>query len=410
MALTLIKNVSDVLRTDAPGKVGRDAYLLAHTQLAAYELLEPDGELGGRQGDRRSRAHASGRGPQVRRRGRGALGRLLPAHARRLARKGRRAESNGDCPIAVELSQPDPGDFRGHAQSSGLSESPRPGSGSESPASRDGGLVRGIRATGRARPRRARRRRSSAPSTTSSALSFTSSHLSFGRVLDVGPLLLGLAFVLLLLAFDPIGIHVPLLACLPLGSARLRTARSRQTGVVFLRPGDGNASVERRRCNGNLGMDRHRGRRGRRSDSFSSSTRCEGNAGTITCRSASAPSTTAPSRPRAGARRAASERRREAARRARHPSADARRARSLPRRVAAGRGALRERPRGCGALRRARRRSRARGPRLSDRPTRSSRRRTSPSTIRTSSSVTGTGTRCSRPTATARTRRTCGRR
>lgn len=39
MALTLIKNVSDVLRTDAPGKVGRDAYLLAHTQIAAYELL-----------------------------------------------------------------------------------------------------------------------------------------------------------------------------------------------------------------------------------------------------------------------------------------------------------------------------------------------------------------------------------
>lgn len=39
MALTLIKNVSDVLRTDAPGKVGRDVYLLAHTQVAAYELL-----------------------------------------------------------------------------------------------------------------------------------------------------------------------------------------------------------------------------------------------------------------------------------------------------------------------------------------------------------------------------------
>jgi ferritin-like metal-binding protein YciE len=39
MAMTLIKNVSDVLRTDAPGKVGRDAYLLAHTQVAAYELL-----------------------------------------------------------------------------------------------------------------------------------------------------------------------------------------------------------------------------------------------------------------------------------------------------------------------------------------------------------------------------------
>lgn len=39
MAMTLIKNVSDVLRTDTPGKVGRDAYLLAHTQVAAYELL-----------------------------------------------------------------------------------------------------------------------------------------------------------------------------------------------------------------------------------------------------------------------------------------------------------------------------------------------------------------------------------
>jgi ferritin-like metal-binding protein YciE len=39
MAMTLIKNVSDVLRTDAPGKVGRDVYLLAHTQVAAYELL-----------------------------------------------------------------------------------------------------------------------------------------------------------------------------------------------------------------------------------------------------------------------------------------------------------------------------------------------------------------------------------
>jgi ferritin-like metal-binding protein YciE len=39
MALTLIKSVSDVLRTDTPGKVGRDVYLLAHTQVAAYELL-----------------------------------------------------------------------------------------------------------------------------------------------------------------------------------------------------------------------------------------------------------------------------------------------------------------------------------------------------------------------------------
>lgn len=40
MALSLMKGVSDVLRTDAPGKVGRDAYLLAHTQIVAYELLE----------------------------------------------------------------------------------------------------------------------------------------------------------------------------------------------------------------------------------------------------------------------------------------------------------------------------------------------------------------------------------
>jgi ferritin-like metal-binding protein YciE len=39
MALALMKGVSDVLRTDAAAKVGRDAYLLAHTQVAAYELL-----------------------------------------------------------------------------------------------------------------------------------------------------------------------------------------------------------------------------------------------------------------------------------------------------------------------------------------------------------------------------------
>ncbi len=35
-----MKGVSDVLRTDAPGKVGRDAYLLAQTQVVAYELLQ----------------------------------------------------------------------------------------------------------------------------------------------------------------------------------------------------------------------------------------------------------------------------------------------------------------------------------------------------------------------------------
>ena len=39
MALALMKGVSDVLRTDTAGKVGRDAYLLAHTQVVAYELL-----------------------------------------------------------------------------------------------------------------------------------------------------------------------------------------------------------------------------------------------------------------------------------------------------------------------------------------------------------------------------------
>ena len=39
MALALMKGVSDVLRTDTPGKVGRDAYLLAQAQIVAYELL-----------------------------------------------------------------------------------------------------------------------------------------------------------------------------------------------------------------------------------------------------------------------------------------------------------------------------------------------------------------------------------
>ena len=39
MAVSLVKGVSDAVRTDAPGKVGRDAYLLAHSQIAAYELL-----------------------------------------------------------------------------------------------------------------------------------------------------------------------------------------------------------------------------------------------------------------------------------------------------------------------------------------------------------------------------------
>jgi len=47
LALTLIKGVSDVLRTDAPGKVGRDVYLLAHTQVAAYELLSRTADAAG---------------------------------------------------------------------------------------------------------------------------------------------------------------------------------------------------------------------------------------------------------------------------------------------------------------------------------------------------------------------------
>ena len=39
LAVELMKSVSDVLRTDTPGKVGRDAYVIAQTEIAAYELL-----------------------------------------------------------------------------------------------------------------------------------------------------------------------------------------------------------------------------------------------------------------------------------------------------------------------------------------------------------------------------------
>jgi ferritin-like metal-binding protein YciE len=39
LAAELMKSVSDVLRTDASGKVGRDAYVMAQTEVAAYELL-----------------------------------------------------------------------------------------------------------------------------------------------------------------------------------------------------------------------------------------------------------------------------------------------------------------------------------------------------------------------------------
>jgi ferritin-like metal-binding protein YciE len=47
LAVTLMKSVSDIVRTDAPGKVGRDAYLLAHAQVAAYELLRRLAEYAG---------------------------------------------------------------------------------------------------------------------------------------------------------------------------------------------------------------------------------------------------------------------------------------------------------------------------------------------------------------------------
>lgn len=40
LAAVVLKSVSDVLRTDASGKVGRDAYVMAHTQIASYELLQ----------------------------------------------------------------------------------------------------------------------------------------------------------------------------------------------------------------------------------------------------------------------------------------------------------------------------------------------------------------------------------
>ena len=39
LAVELMKSVSDVLRTDTSGKVGRDAYVMAQTEVAAYELL-----------------------------------------------------------------------------------------------------------------------------------------------------------------------------------------------------------------------------------------------------------------------------------------------------------------------------------------------------------------------------------
>jgi ferritin-like metal-binding protein YciE len=40
MAVSLVKGVTDAVRSDAPGKVGRDAYIMASTQIAAYELLK----------------------------------------------------------------------------------------------------------------------------------------------------------------------------------------------------------------------------------------------------------------------------------------------------------------------------------------------------------------------------------
>ena len=48
LAVELMKSVSDVLRTDASGKVGRDAYVMAQTEVATYELL---GRLAAEAGD-----------------------------------------------------------------------------------------------------------------------------------------------------------------------------------------------------------------------------------------------------------------------------------------------------------------------------------------------------------------------
>jgi ferritin-like metal-binding protein YciE len=47
LAMTLMKSVSDAVRTDTAGKVGRDTYLLAHAQIAAYELLNRLAEYAG---------------------------------------------------------------------------------------------------------------------------------------------------------------------------------------------------------------------------------------------------------------------------------------------------------------------------------------------------------------------------
>ena len=48
IAETLLKAVTDRLRSDRPARNARDAYIAAHTQIAAYELLE---RLAARLGD-----------------------------------------------------------------------------------------------------------------------------------------------------------------------------------------------------------------------------------------------------------------------------------------------------------------------------------------------------------------------
>src|SRR5919106_9472 len=138
--------------------------------------------------------------------------------------------------------------------------------------------------------------------------------------------------------------------------------------MVFPLRGTGRRVLERRRCvNGDLGMGRHRGRRSR--------ARAAGRRDRGTEEAPTGPPAGAL---RAGVRpqrvlggptgcRAAPDRRREAARGARHPAADAGCARPLPRRVAAGRGSFCQRSRGRRTQRRARRASRTGGSRLSDR-------------------------------------------
>ncbi len=94
VAVSLVKGVSDAIRSDAPGKVGRDAYVLASTQIAAYELLKRLAASGGDTGTARARGGAPGVREEARRRDREPVGRVLRGNVHRLGRldvrRGRR--------------------------------------------------------------------------------------------------------------------------------------------------------------------------------------------------------------------------------------------------------------------------------------------------------------------------------